>query len=420
MSQPYFPDEPIPDHLADTGPTQAVRDPRGEARAPGWQRAFGLLSLAGATGLTIAAMLLMLAPNAAPVPENPPVQQNAEQREPLPTFTPAPQQENRVGEPVSMIVSLPTLDPQAIPSILSTPMARANSAETDFEAVRDVYNPFTIIPDRPRSGVEQYTIVSGDTIFSLAERYGLEPETIVWGNDHSVAEGLRVGRTINILPVNGVYFQVIDNEETIAQIAARYQVDPYAIIDSEFNDLFGKTPQDTLPDGMWVVVPGGQREQISWNPVVERVAAGSGSSTNGAISFAPGDPGSCGLVTNPGGTGWVRPISGYQWIQGFSGVHSGVDLSAGMGTPVSAANGGSVIFAGWSSFGYGYAVVIAHGPYTTLYAHLSAINVGCAQYVSAGSVIGAVGSSGNSSGPHLHFEIRYLDSPTDPTYTMPF
>jgi murein DD-endopeptidase MepM/ murein hydrolase activator NlpD len=79
-----------------------------------------------------------------------------------------------------------------------------------------------------------------------------------------------------------------------------------------------------------------------------------------------------------------------------------------------------VIFAGWNSFGYGYAVVLAHGPYTTVYGHLSAINVGCGQYVQAGQVIAAMGSSGQSSGPHLHFEIRYNDIPQDPTYTMSF
>ena len=85
-----------------------------------------------------------------------------------------------------------------------------------------------------------------------------------------------------------------------------------------------------------------------------------------------------------------------------------------------AANGGTVIFAGWSNWGYGKSIVLAHGPYTTVYDHLSAINIGCGQYVSAGQVIGAVGSTGESTGPHLHFEIRYNDIPTDPTGTMPF
>ena len=85
-----------------------------------------------------------------------------------------------------------------------------------------------------------------------------------------------------------------------------------------------------------------------------------------------------------------------------------------------AANGGTVIFAGWSNWGYGYSIVLAHGPFTTLYGHLSGINVSCGASVGAGQVIGAVGSSGASTGPHLHFEIRYNDVPTDPTSTIPF
>lgn len=423
MSKSLYPDEPVPDHLADTGPVQSVRDlPPAQSGTRSWQRVVGLFSLIGATLLTIGAIVIMLSPE--PNDPEPPVVLNATttaEEDVIPTATPQTETsvENPVGEPTVSVDALPTLDPAHFADLLNAPVEEKGLAESiDFETIRNIHNPFTIIPERTRSGVEQYTIESGDTIFAIAERYGLQPETIVWGNDHTITEGLRPGKVINILPVDGVYHQVL-NGDTVAEIAAKYRVDPYAIIDSEFNDLFGVNPDDPLPEGMWVVVPGGQDVQPSWNPVVQRVEPGSGNA-QGAISFAVGEPGSCGLVTNPGGTGWTRPLSGYQWIRGFSSVHSGVDLSAPVGTPVYAANGGSVIFAGWNSYGYGYTIVLAHGPFTTLYGHLSQINVSCAQYVSAGQPIGAVGSSGNSSGPHLHFEIRYLDTPTDPTYTIPF
>jgi len=430
MSQPYMPDEPVPDHLADTGPIQAIRSSQEmrQAHTPGWQRWFGLISLLGATMLTIGAMLIMLSPNDPQAPEQPVVlvgDNDGADTVALPTATPlqtTPQEDNRAGEPVESMIVLPTLDPGQASVLLNQPLRVVANPEADaYQTVRDIYNPFTIIPDRTRSSVEEYTIESGDTIFAIAERYGLEPETIVWGNDNAIVEGLRPGRVINILPVNGVYHQVL-NGDNVAIIATKYGVDPYAIIDSEYNDLFGVEPDDPLPDGSWVVVPGGEREQISWNPVVTRVEGTGAGSANGqgAIAFASGEAGSCGLVTNPGGSGWARPIGAYQWVRGFDGVHSGVDLSAPPGSPVYAANGGAVIFAGWNSYGYGYTIVLAHGPFTTLYGHLSAINVGCAQYVSAGQPIGAVGSSGNSSGPHLHFEIRYMDVPQDPTYTMPF
>ncbi|HVO42916.1 MAG TPA: M23 family metallopeptidase, partial [Aggregatilineales bacterium] len=81
---------------------------------------------------------------------------------------------------------------------------------------------------------------------------------------------------------------------------------------------------------------------------------------------------------------------------------------------------GTVIFAGWSDWGYGYSIVLAHGPLLTLYGHLSRIGVSCGQFVQRGAQIGAIGSTGNSSGPHLHFEIREGDTPVNPTKYLSF
>jgi murein DD-endopeptidase MepM/ murein hydrolase activator NlpD len=411
MAKQFDPLEPLPDHLADTGPIRRVET------VSGWRRAVGFVSLIGAAALTLATVLLLTSsPNPEPQP-----QPDAATFAPT---TPADVPLQATAQPTSTptIEAIPsTLSADAISVLLSTPLAPvAPSSKLAIE--RNDYNPFTIIPARPRSEVIQYQVVSGDTIFAIAQRYGLKPESIAWANDRAIVEGLRPGKYLNILPVDGAYYTVTA-ETTISSIAKNYHVDPYTIIDSEYNDLFGDTPDTELPSGTRVVVPGGTAEQIAWTPKVERVAAGSGAGSSGVgrISFDPGDPGSCGLVDNPGGGGgWVKPLASYVWVRGFSGIHSGVDLSAPPGTPVMAANGGTVIFAGWSNWGYGYSIVLAHGPYTTLYGHLSGINVGCAQRVSAGQVIGAVGSSGDSTGPHLHFEIRYNDIPTDPTGTMPF
>lgn len=410
--------EPVPDHLADTGPSRAIRD---ADLLPAWRRGAGLLSLIGAVILTIATTLILLLPNETPPSVPPATQENPT----LPAATLPP-----LSTPVPGVTTppppavLPTLSADQMAALLAAPVTRLDTeAETDrIQIVRDTYNPFTIIPDRPRSEVIQYEVESGDTIFRIAERFGLKPESIAWANDRSLLGGLRPGRIINILPVDGAYWTVTE-PESIASIAARFRVDPYAIIDSEFNDLFGMTPSTVLPSNSRVVVPGGQAEQIVWNPVVERTEGDASSGSVARISFAAGEPGSCGLVNNPGGGGgWVRPVAAgsYQWSQGYSSYHTGVDLAGAVGTPIYAANGGTVIFAGWNSFGYGYAVVLAHGPYTTVYGHLSAINVSCGQYVQAGQVIAAMGSSGQSSGPHLHFEIRYNDIPQDPTYTMSF
>jgi murein DD-endopeptidase MepM/ murein hydrolase activator NlpD len=410
-------DEPIPDHLADTGRVQTVSD------ISAWRRVVGFVSLLGAAALTAATALLLLTPADVPTPT--PNTDAATVISPTATTFIPPTTDPGASGAETMINGgvIPTLSPEQAAIFLNAPL-QSLTTDLGLEVVRNDYNPFTIAPERPRSEVVQYTVESGDTIYAIADRFGLKPESVAWANSRDIIGGLRPGRAINIPPVDGAFITV-NNERSIASIAQEFRVDPYVIIDSEFNDfgtLTSITPETLLPSGTQVMIPGGEAEQISWNPVVER-SGGDASNGNagGTISFAPGDPGSCGAVPNPGGGGgWLKPIGSYSWTRGFSSFHTGVDLAAAEGTPVYASNGGTVIFRGWSTWGYGYLIVLAHGPFTSLYGHLSAINVGCGQYVSAGQFIGAVGNTGNSSGPHLHFELRYNDVPFDPTSTMPF
>lgn len=407
-------DEPIPDHLADTGRVQTVRD------LPTWRRIVGFVSLLGAAALTIATALILLTPTpVTPTPDTIAATLSPTATLPPPTTPPI---ESGAETMVNGGI-VPTLSPEQAAAILNAPL-QSVAVYDGLQVVRNDYNPFTIVPDRPRSEVVEYTVQAGDTIYAIADRFGLKPESIAWANSRDILGGLRPGREINILPVDGAYITV-NNERTIASIAQEFRVDPWVIIDSEYNDfpnLTSVTPETVLPSGMQIVIPGGEAEQITWNVRVERTGGdASNGNAGGQISFAPGDPGSCGMVDNPGGGGgWLKPLGGYSWTRGFTSFHTGVDLSAAEGTPVYAANGGTVVFRGWNTWGYGYLIVLAHGPFTTLYGHLSAINIGCGQYVSAGQFIGAVGSTGNSSGPHLHFEIRYNDVPFDPTTTMAF
>ena len=155
---------------------------------------------------------------------------------------------------------------------------------------------------------------------------------------------------------------------------------------------------------MWVVVPGGEAERELF---LQRPTGGTGST--GTADYVSGTYNLWGCTANvQGGTlPYGRPLNNYTWIRGYTpGGHTGVDLAADIGEPVHAAGAGTVVYAGWNDTGYGNVVVIAHGPVFTLYGHMSAINVRCGQQVSAGQVIGAVGNTGNSSGPHLHFEVR--------------
>jgi murein DD-endopeptidase MepM/ murein hydrolase activator NlpD len=274
---------------------------------------------------------------------------------------------------------------------------------------------YTIAPARNRSGVISYTIQQGDTLDKIAQKFGLSKDTLIWNNDGIYVNRLLPGDTLDILPEDGILYKTA-GEETIQSIADKYKVSPYAIIDSEYNKLQNASPTTLLPPSLSVIVPGGTstKKAVYWDPGTSFrkapvITGGSGASVNatGEVSFG-GGPGSCGYQPNGGGTGALRvPLApGYQVVRGFSSVHSGIDLAAPAGTTVFAADGGTVIFAGWSDWGYGYSIVLAHGSYLTLYGHLSRISVRCGQQVTGGQPIGAVGSSGNSSGPHLHFEIR--------------
>ncbi len=326
---------------------------------------------------------------------------------PIPTLPPTP-----TLPPVDWV--RPTADPQAIVAALDVPV---ESALAEGVIAREI-NPLTIIPQRSRSTVITYTVKRNDNLRSIAERFGLSENTIIWSNDRFYVNAMRIGLELNILPVDGVYHHV-QQPQSIADIAAEYAVDPYAIIDSEYNTLFGAVPQTILPEGLWVVVPGGtgSTEPIYWDPgIVMTTTTTDGSNPVGTgvnagtdvASFAVGDPGSCGRQVVSGGSPPVgAPIwARYEITQDFSWNHGGIDLAVPPGTPVYAAGGGTVIFSGWSTWGYGYTVVIAHGGTLSIYGHLNGAFVSCGQVVTAGQNIAVTGSSGRSSGPHLHFEIR--------------
>lgn len=409
--------EPPIDPLADTNPSLTInRVEIDEAATPAWRRGIGLVSLLAAAGLTLATAFLLMSPTGSPeTPQTLPPNTTEVSVTLMPTSEIPP---TAVIETIDNAPGLlPTLGADVAASLLSAPLTWLTGS-SGIQVVRDIYNPFTVIPDRPRSEVIQYTAVQGDTIYTIADRFKLKPESIGWSNPRRYIGVLRPGDVVNIPPVDGVYIQVVGSK-TIADYASEFKVaDPFVIIDSEYNDLFGTPPETILPSGTWIFIPGGEAEPITWNPGV--TVEESGPRRGYVSTFAPGDPGSCGNIQNPGGgAAWINPLPGSTFVRGFSSIHTGVDLSAPLGTPVRAANSGAVIFAGWNNWGYGNAIVLAHGPFLTLYGHLSSVGVGCGQLVSAGQVIGAVGSTGNSSGPHLHFEIRNGNTPTDPLATMP-
>jgi murein DD-endopeptidase MepM/ murein hydrolase activator NlpD len=275
----------------------------------------------------------------------------------------------------------------------------------------------TSIPTRARVDVLVYTVEQGDSLFAIAETFGLKPETILWGNFDTLADNphtLQPGQELNILPINGTYHEWREGESLI-KVAEYYGVDPLEIIQWPGNkiDIYDFDLDNPVFEvGQKLIVPGGARELVDYGPpAITR--------DNPAIAATYG-PGHCGTIYQGSvGVGvflWPtteRWISGNDYSPGAN--HPAIDIAGNVGNQVWASDNGVIVYAGWSNYGYGNLIVIDHGNgWQTLYAHMNSINVGCGQSVGQRQVIGGLGNTGNSSGAHLHFEIIYLGTKVNP------
>jgi murein DD-endopeptidase MepM/ murein hydrolase activator NlpD len=257
-----------------------------------------------------------------------------------------------------------------------------------------------------RAQIITYRVQPGDALLTIAQQFGLSPDTLAWSNPavEDNPEFLRVGQELTILPVNGVYYTV-KSGDTLAGIAKRFKVEPSSIENYQLNDFGGG-----LQAGAKIVVPAGIKA------VVERAVAAPSVTQRRAPSNQAGVSVGSGAAT--GAFSW--PTQG-TITQGFWAYHRALDIANSIGTPIYAADGGYVAYAGWSNVGYGYMILIEHGNgFRTLYGHLSYYYVDQGQYVGKGQVIGAMGSTGNSTGPHLHFEIRYGGATQNPNAYLPY
>ncbi|MDZ4160069.1 MAG: M23 family metallopeptidase, partial [Anaerolineaceae bacterium] len=268
----------------------------------------------------------------------------------------------------------------------------------------------TQLPARPRYDVVVHTVQTGDTIFGIAERFNLKPETILWGNFYLLADDphrLRPGQELFILPVDGLIYKW-HSGDGLNRVAEFYGVSPEDIIGWQGNKLDPITLGDwALPNiepGTMLVVPGGKREFVTWSaPRITR--------TNPAVAKTYG-PGACGAIMDgPIGSGTFIWPSVEKYLSGFNyspeANHWGIDIAGKTGYAIFAADSGVVVYSGWNDWGYGNVIVLDHGNgWQTLYSHLEYTNVGCGAYVYTGDIIAGMGSTGNSSGPHLHFEMR--------------
>ncbi len=266
----------------------------------------------------------------------------------------------------------------------------------------------TTIPERPRIDVATYVVQPGDNLFKIADNYGLRPETVLWGNYEVLRDNpqfLRPDQELTILPTDGVYYRWAagDDLETIAEF---FKVDPQTILDYPGNrflsDLTDPTPPE-IAEGTWLIIPNGKRDLKDWGPPAITRKNPAAAAYYGAGYCGKVYEGSIGIGTFIWPT-VAKYLSGYDYSPS---LHPGIDIAGAEGNAIFATDSGVVVYAGWSQYGYGNLLVLDHGNgWQSAYAHMSTLNVGCGQSVVQGAVIGAVGNTGNSTGPHLHFELR--------------
>jgi murein DD-endopeptidase MepM/ murein hydrolase activator NlpD len=257
----------------------------------------------------------------------------------------------------------------------------------------------TTIAERDRMEVVTYTVQSGDNVWAIAQGFGLKAETVLWANAsiEKSPDLLSVGQKLVIPPVDGIYYTV-QSGDTVEKLAKTYQTTVEKIVGFELNDL--QEPY-TLTPGQRVMLPDGRKKVVPSNYYpMTRVGKPPAGAAKGSGRFA-----------------W--PAIGILTQQFWSG-HHGIDIANRTGVPIRAADDGYVVMAGRDTWGYGNQVVIDHGNgYLTRYAHLNTILVKAGQSVKKNQQIGTMGSTGRSTGPHLHFEIIYAGVRRNPLGFLP-
>jgi len=304
----------------------------------------------------------------------------------------------------------PTAAPDENPPDIAMPAL--GGAEAFLSIEREIQIKTNVPADKPRYDLEEYRVSRGDSIFAISESFKLKPETVLWANYDVLQDdphSLKPGQVLKIPPTDGIYYQWKEND-TLDTVASEFKTVVDDILNYPGNDIDLTDPK--IESGSWVMLPGGARKYVQW--LVPTVASGASGTSSTSQSICP-----AGAV---GSGGFVWPaddhsLSGNDYWSG----HLGIDIAAGEGASVYAADSGVVTMAqGGYNYGYGNVIQIDHGNgYSTVYAHLSVIGVGQCASVGAGQWIGASGSTGNSQGAHLHFEVRQSGGFINPWFVLP-
>ncbi len=276
----------------------------------------------------------------------------------------------------------------------------------DDSALMPAEGPSGTIADieKPKnSTISKYVVRQGDTLGEIASMFGVTKNTIRWANDMPASGSLRTGQVLTILPVPGLKYTT-QKSDTLASVATKFSADVNEI--ANFN---GIDDGSALSAGTELIIPDGEvtATAVAKAPTAAKVIKHIARAISRKIGAEPAhDVGPEGTLSQIGY--YVAPLADYVQTQGIHG-YNGVDLGAPIGTPIYASASGDVVVAkaGGYNGGYGSYVVISHDNGSqTLYAHMSKVAAYDGASVAQGEVIGYVGSTGKSTGAHLHFEIR--------------
>lgn len=272
-----------------------------------------------------------------------------------------------------------------------------NSGSNYLLATDGISGVNTLISDSPKGEVTDYRVKEGDTVSSIAIKYGISIDSIVWENNLKSVNAIKPQQILRILPMTGIRHKVTRGE-TIYSIAKYYGVDAQSIADYPFN-TFSNDETFAISAGQELMIPDAIKPRESISNPSQYIAK--------TVAPIPG-------VKGEGNFMW--PTSGHI-SQKFYWYHRAVDIASRDAPNIVASQGGSVITSGWNGGGYGNYVIIDHGNgYQTLYGHMlnNSIVVKAGDRVKQGQKIGIMGSTGRSTGPHLHFEIRSAKGNLDP------
>ncbi len=289
-------------------------------------------------------------------------------------------------------------------------------------------DPGSAIAVAPRTQTEQYTVQSGDTVATIARRFGVNVGTVIWANNLSRSAAIKPGEILRIPVASGV-FHTVKRGETLSQVAKKYGVEVTAITQAN-------TGLQTLSLGQEIFIPGGTPLTTAVAPVSQPTATRTPASSivradiplakikNKAVDIyqelrvseqdsraKPEDKEE--TVKKTTRLLWPTDLRVINQYYGWS--HTGIDIDGDYANAIYASEAGVVNQAGWNNGGYGLQIVIDHeNGFRTRYAHASKLFVKAGDTVKRGQVIAMVGTTGRSTGTHLHFEVYVNGKRTNP------